>query len=207
MFGLNGPVRRHVRRALAGLLGAAVAAFTAGCASVQHIADPHPTVSAHVVPTRVPVSPSTSPPAPAPSPPPSPSLAHRIGDAVTVQDSSSGGSITVQASGPKVARGKLGSYGYAPERGYYVTFTVRLSNHVDGPLRLSPLDFVASVGSNRHVTVQQGAAPFSGGPRGLDPTEVEPGQQRAGTVTFDVSAPHGRLTYAPGGSTVCYWTF
>jgi hypothetical protein len=123
-----------------------------------------------------------------------------------VHDPSSG-SITVRATGPKASRGKLGSYGYPPQNGYYLVFRVTLKNDTSGQLQVSPLDFIADVGAAKHVTVHDGNSKYSGAGPQLDPTFLAPGEHRTAQVTFDVSGTHGRLVYAPGGDTVCSWTF
>jgi hypothetical protein len=192
-----------VRRAPAAIVLCVIGTIAlGGCALGRPSAAPTPTVSAHVSPSI-----STSkPPSPSPTPTPTPATDHRIGDAVVVHDPGSG-SLTVQATGPKASRDKLGSYGYPPQNGHYLVFTVTVTNDTSGQVKVGPLDFSVAVDDAKHVTVQDGNSKYSGAGPQLDQTFLSPGETRHAQVTFDVSGTHGRLTYAPNGDTVCAWNF
>ncbi len=205
MTGIAGLVRRWPRRLVAIGLGAPLAAGLAGCSPGRSSAAPGPTVSANITASSSSASASPSP-SPSPSPSLSPKVSHRIGEAVIIRDPSAG-SLTVRATGPETSQRKLGSYGYPPRNGHYLVFTVTLTNDTGGQVKLGPLDFFVTVGDADHVTVHDGNAKYSGAGPQLDPTFLSPGQHRSAQITFDVSGTHGRLTYAPDGETVCYWTF
>jgi hypothetical protein len=119
-----------------------------------------------------------------------------------------GVSLHLMAGEPDTSRTRLSSsYGYPPARGWYVTFRLVVTNTGSRSILVSPHDFFVRPPSGLHVTSYDGNAPYSGAPRQLDTTQLEPGQRVAAPLTFDVAKPHGRLAYAPDGSTAIAWTF
>jgi hypothetical protein len=132
----------------------------------------------------------------------------RAGATVTVADPRAGIRVRVTAGVPRFSTTRLSpDYGYPPERGVYVSFAIRIHETGRRPLLVQVLDFVVDDGGLHGVTVDDGAAPFSGAPRQLDNTLLSPGQTVAGTLTFDVPARHGTLRWLQAGRVVCAWTF
>lgn len=157
----------------------------------------------------------TEPPATATaSPTPDPTVtivrtAHSLragqGTSLTAQ---AGVSMRLTASRPSVSRTRLSSsYGYAPARGYYVTFVVTVVNTGSSPLTIGPTNFHVRIAGEGVVTTYSGNAPYSGASEQLDATQLDPGQSVRGPVTFDVRRPHGVLSYLPDRSAAVNWTF
>jgi Domain of unknown function (DUF4352) len=116
--------------------------------------------------------------------------------------------LTLRASRPSVSRQRLSSsYGYAPAHGYYVTFTVTLTNTGSRAIDVGPTDFFVRVTGEGKVTTLMGNAPYSGASAQLDATQVDAGQRLSGPLTFDVRRPHGSLSFAPDGSPAVTWTY
>jgi archaellin len=116
--------------------------------------------------------------------------------------------VRLTASAPRVSTTRLSSsYGYGPQHGYYVTFTVAAVNTGTRPIDLRPTDFFVTVAGQRPVTSYDGNAPYSGAPQQLDSTQLDPGQSVTGWLTYDVRHPHGTLSYAPDGSAALSWRF
>jgi hypothetical protein len=131
-----------------------------------------------------------------------------VGRPVTVVDARTGARVVVRPGVPSYSTTRLSrDYGYPPERGLYVSFPIRITEAGSAPIQLSVTDFVLDDGGLSGVTVDDGAAPYSGAPRQLDNTLVTPGQSITGTLTFDVPARHGTLQWLQGGQAVCVWTF
>jgi hypothetical protein len=129
------------------------------------------------------------------------------GQAATVT-AQAGLRVRLAASAPRVSTTRLSpDYGYGPQHGYYVTFTVTAVNTGTGPIEVGPRDFVVRVAQQSPVTSYDGNAPFSGAPTQLDNTQLDPGQSVSGALTFDVRHPHGTLSYAPDGSAALSWAF
>jgi hypothetical protein len=119
-----------------------------------------------------------------------------------------GVSLRLHASRPSVSRQRLSSsYGYPPARGYYVTFTMTITNTGSQSLPMGPSDFYVRVAHQGKVTTLMGNAPYSGASEQLDATQLDPGQSLFGPVTFDVRALHGVLAFAPDGSPAVSWTY
>jgi hypothetical protein len=119
-----------------------------------------------------------------------------------------GVSLSLRASVPSVSRRRLSrSYGYAPARGYYVTFAVTVVNTGTLPVNLGPADFFVQVRGEGRVTTVMGNAPYSGASAQLDTTQLSPGERLTGPVTFDVRRPSGTLAYAPDGSPAISWSY
>ncbi|MDQ1748423.1 MAG: hypothetical protein QOD07_2686 [Frankiaceae bacterium] len=162
-------------------------------------------------------------PAPRPRPTPTPS-AHRPSPAPTITvirtgrvvragttvpfQAQAGVSLRIRASKPSLSRRRLSSsYGYAPSRGYYVTFLVTMVNTGRRPIDIGPGDFFVQVSRQGKVTTLMGNAPYSGASAQLDATQLDAGQSLSGPLTFDVRAPHGTLAFAPDGSAAISWTY
>lgn len=116
--------------------------------------------------------------------------------------------LRLRASRPHVSRTSLSSsYGYAPARGYYLTFRLVIVNTGRRTISLSPRDFSVRIPGRGRVTSYDGNAPYSGASEQLDATEIDAGQRVSAPLTFDVSRVHGRLAFAPDGSPAAVWTF
>jgi hypothetical protein len=119
-----------------------------------------------------------------------------------------GVSLRLTASKPRVSRTRLShSYGYAPARGYYVTFTLTIVNTGTRPVDLGPPNFRVRIPREGVVTTYDGNAPYSGASTQLDNTELTPGERLRAPLTFDVRRPHGRLEYVPDRSAAVVWAF
>lgn len=119
-----------------------------------------------------------------------------------------GVSLHLRASKPSVSRTRLSSsYGYAPARGYYVTFRITIANTGSAPIDIGPANFHVRIPGEGTVTTYSGNAPYSGASEQLDATELDPGQSLNGPVTFDVRRPHGVLSYLPDRSAAVNWRF
>ena len=119
-----------------------------------------------------------------------------------------GVSLRLTASKPQVSRGRLSrSYGHPPARGYYVTFTLTIVNTGSQPVDLGPPNFHVRIPGEGVVTAYDGNAPYSGAPRQLDSTELDPGDRVRAPLTFDVRNPHGVLMYLPDRSAAVTWRF
>lgn len=119
-----------------------------------------------------------------------------------------GVSLRLTASAPQVARGRLSrSYGYPPARGYYVTFTLTIVNTGSQPVDLGPPNFHVRIPGEGVVTAYDGNAPYSGAPRQLDNTQLDPGDRVQAPLTFDVRRPTGVLSYLPDSSAAVTWRF
>ena len=119
-----------------------------------------------------------------------------------------GVSLRLTASKPRVSRGRLSrSYGYSPARGYYVTFTLTIVNTGSQPIDIGPPNFHLRIPGEGVVTAYDGNAPYSGAPRQLDNTELDPGDRVQAPLTFDVRSPHGVLMYLPDRSAAITWRF
>lgn len=123
-------------------------------------------------------------------------------------DAQRGVAIRLRATGPKLSRTQLSSsHGYPPAHGYYVTFHVTVVNLGHKPVGISPDDFATVVQGQGRVTSYEGNAPYSGGARQLDPTELAPGDSVRAPLTFDVSRPHGRFGYYPDRTAAIVWVY
>src|SRR5207302_6039187 len=86
----------------------------------------------------------------------------RAGTTVPFQ-AQAGVTLKIRASRPSLSRQRLSSsYGYAPARGYYVTFLVTLANTGRRPVDIGPGDFFVQVSRQGKVTTLMGNAPYSG---------------------------------------------
>ena len=131
----------------------------------------------------------------------------RAGTTVPFQ-AQAGVTLKIRASRPSLSRQRLSSsYGYAPARGYYVTFLVTLANTGRRPVDIGPGDFFVQVSWQGKVTTLMGNAPYSGASAQLDTTQLDAGQTVSGPLTFDVRSPHGTLAFAPDGSPAVSWTY
>ena len=119
-----------------------------------------------------------------------------------------GVSLRFTASRPSVSRTRLSSsYGYAPARGYYVTFNLTIVNTGTQTVQIGPSNFVAKIPGEGRVTSYDGNAPYSGASAQLDTTAIDPGQTVRAPITFDVRRPHGTLSFVPDRSAALIWRF
>jgi hypothetical protein len=183
-----------VRTATALAVAVVVALVTVGCAAGSAPTQPsgHKPSRATPAPTRTVIAGARVYPA----------------GATAVIHAQAGVGLRLRASAPRVSRTSLSSsYGYAPSRGYYVTFRLVAANTGRRPISLTPRDFVVRIPGRGQVTSYDGNAPYSGAGAQLDATVLDAGQRVAAPLTFDVSRPHGRLAFAPDGSAAAIWTF
>ena len=159
--------------------------------------------------------PAARPPTRSPAPPhPAPkrtivknTRVYRAGHTARLQ-AQHGVALRFTVSRPRSSRSRLSStHGYPPQHGYYLTFRVRVVNVGTRPVQLGPNDFVVRIRHEGTVTSYDGNAPYSGAPRQLDTTEVDPGAHVAGPLTFDVRRVHGRFEFVPDRSAALAWTF
>jgi len=129
------------------------------------------------------------------------------GQTATVR-AQAGVGLQVRAAKPSVSRNRLSSsYGYAPARGYYVSFVITIVNTGSSPVAIGPANFRLRVPGEGTVTTNDGNAPYSGASEQLDTTQLDPGQTLRGPVTFDVRRPHGALSYFPDRTAAVTWQF
>ena len=193
------------------LLAVAILALLASGAAVAASGMPAKHVTAAPTPTPTPKR-TTPPPKTRPRPVRTvvvsgPTL--QAGQTGIVSNPAQGMSLRLTAARPSISRTRLSSsYGYPPEHGFYVTFTMTVVNHGSQPLRIGPLDFFTQVpAGGRKTTTEDGAAPYSGASAQFDNTFLDPGESYSAPLTFDVSATHGVLSYAPDGSPAVSWRF
>ncbi|MDP9101368.1 MAG: DUF4352 domain-containing protein [Actinomycetota bacterium] len=130
-----------------------------------------------------------------------------LGGTVKLADPASGRRLDITLSSASRSQRALADYGQPPSSGYYVTVQARIVNRGTGPAAIDPLDFLADAGGRTGVDVHAGNAPYSGAPGQLGATPVDVGETITGPLTFDLSAAHGRVRYAPKGHTACAWSF
>jgi hypothetical protein len=119
-----------------------------------------------------------------------------------------GVALRLRASGPQVSRTRLSSsHGYPPAHGYYVTIDVTIANTGRTSLPITPQYFAVRVAGEGRVSSYDGNSPYSGAPRQLDPTQLDPGQTISAPLTFDVRSPHGRFQFLPDGSPAIVWRY
>jgi hypothetical protein len=197
LFATTKMERMNWVRGVATLAAAVAAASAAGCAAHS---------SARSQPA--PATPAASSPAPRPTI----TVLRRVhaldaGQGVDLA-AQQGVRLRIRASKPSVSRTRLSSsYGYAPARGYYVTFVVTLTDTGTTALDVGPTDFVVRIAGEGTVTSYSGNAPYSGASEQLDATQIDPGQSVHAPLTFDVRRPHGVLSYQPDGSPAVTWRF
>ena len=132
---------------------------------------------------------------------------YRAGDRASFQ-AQAGVALRLTASRPSISRTSLShSHGYPPQHGYYLTFHLTIANTGGMPVQVQPTNFAVRIARQGLVTSYDGNSPYSGAPRQLDTTQIEPGERLRAPLTFDVRATHGRLDYRPDGSTAVAWTF
>ena len=116
--------------------------------------------------------------------------------------------LRLRASAPSTSTSSLSAgYGYPPSHGYYVTFRLSLANTGRKPVQVGPDMFVVVVRGQGRVTSYDGNAPYSGAPKQLDTTELDPGDVIGAPLSFDVRRTHGRLLFVPDRSAAVVWTF
>lgn len=140
-----------------------------------------------------------------------PTKGHRIlhlGQVAQIGQGGKGAAMLIKISKPKVSRSRLSStYGDNPVHGYFVNFPIKILNIGQKPLLVDRLDFWVRTPGLGKVNTNQGAAPFSGASDQLDTTELEKGQGIKNFLAFDVSTPHGKFIYGPGGKISVGWRF
>lgn len=158
-----------------------------------------------------PTTPNPSKSTPAKPGPHIPTKGHRTlqpGQVAQIGTAGQGAAMLIKVGKPKVSRTRLSpSYGDNPIHGYFVNFRIKIFNIGQKPLLVDRLDFWVDTPGLGKVNTNEGAAPFSGASRQLDTTELEKGQGVNNFLAFDVSTPHGKFVYGPGGKTSVAWRF
>jgi hypothetical protein len=182
-----------VAPALAALAAAGCAVGSGGTAVARppRAASPAPAASARPAPTRTVIR-----------------SGHTYDAGTTATFTAQAGvSARFSVSTARLSRTRLSSsYGYPPAHGYYVTFTVTVTNTGRDAFPIGPQYFVTQA-RGRTTTSYDGNAPYSGASSQLDNTAIDPGQSDSGPLTFDVSTPHGVLDYEPDGSPALSWRY
>lgn len=131
-----------------------------------------------------------------------------IGTPVQIGTAGRGVAALMKMEKPKVSRNRLSKgYGYPPARGYYVTFPVKILNDGEDSLVIDRLDFFVRIPGHGKTNTDGGNAPYSGAKVQLDTTPLTTGESVSNFLTFDVSVPHGKFVYGPGGKVSVAWRF
>jgi hypothetical protein len=132
----------------------------------------------------------------------------KLGQVAQLGTGGKGAAALMKVSKPKVSRTRLSpSYGDNPVHGYFVNFPIKILNIGKRLLFVKRLDFYVKIPGQGTVNTDQGAAPYSGAPEQLDTTELDSGQTVSNFLAFDVSSPHGKFIYGPGGKPSVVWRF
>lgn len=132
---------------------------------------------------------------------------YRAGETAQI-DAQPGVALSLTVSRPSASTTALShSHGYPPQHGNYLTFRLVIRNTGSRPVVINPRDFVVHIAHQGTVTSYDGSSPYSGAPKQLDTTELEPGDTDRAPLTYDVRARRGRFDYRPGGETAAIWTF
>jgi hypothetical protein len=132
----------------------------------------------------------------------------KLGQVAQLGVGGKGAAALIKVGKPKVSRSRLSSsYGDNPIHGYFVNFPIKILNIGKRPLLVDRLDFYVKTPGLGKVDTNQGAAPYSGAREQLDTTELEPSKAVSNFLAFDVSTPHGKFVYGPGGKTSVVWRF
>jgi hypothetical protein len=131
-----------------------------------------------------------------------------VGQVAQLGAGTKGAAALLKVGKPKVSRTRLSSsYGDNPVHGYFVNFPIKILNIGSKPLLVDRLDFYVKTPGLGKVNTNQGAAPYSGASEQLDTTELEKNQGVSNFLAFDVSTPHGKFVYGPGGKVSVAWRF
>lgn len=132
---------------------------------------------------------------------------YRAGHAADVV-AQAGVALRLTVSRPSTSHTRLSaSYGYPPQHGHYVTFRITVVDTGSRPVAVDPRDFVVRVAGQGRVTSYDGNAPYSGAPRQLTATELDPGDRVSAPLTYDLSRVHGRLAFVPDRTAAVAWRF
>jgi hypothetical protein len=182
-------------------VGAAVSSTPSS--SVQ---SPVPSQTSAPATTAPPSSPST----PSPAAPSGPEMLAMGESEIIATDGTPSATITV--SSPAVTTQPADQYGSAPQNGYFVTVTVKVTAdqaYTDG-FDINPLDFYALSGG-RHFDWDSGNAMFAlaSSDQELSAATLAAGETTSGKLVFDVSSPHGYIVYAPNldGQPLAEWKY
>jgi hypothetical protein len=130
-----------------------------------------------------------------------------VGQTVTITDPTTGAALQIEVGAPTASAGALGSYGYGPQEGLYLTFPITVRDTGRAPVLVEVLDFLVDEPGLPGRNVYDGNSPYSGAPRQLDNTVLAPGQAVSGVLTYDEPARHGVLRWVIGNATECSWSF
>jgi hypothetical protein len=122
---------------------------------------------------------------------------------------------TITVSVPTIA--SADSQGDVPQYGYFLTFTVTVTNVAPASSGLtidpSDTDFFVEVAGNRYGFGQTDlghtpkAEPADALGTGLPSSGLGPGQSTTGTVVVDAPSVHGLLAYAPDSTPLGTWSY
>ncbi len=183
-------------------VGAAVSTSTTAV-SAQSTA---PTQTSAPPTTASPSSPST----PSPAAPSGPKML-AMGDSVSI---TTGGtpSATITVSSPYVTTRPANQYGSAPQNGYFVTVTVKVTadQAYTSGFDINPFDFYALSGGTHYEWISGNAIFALASPsQELSTATLAAGENTSGKLAFDVSSPHGYIVYAPNlnGQPLAEWKY
>jgi hypothetical protein len=190
-----------MKRGLAALAFAVLAAVVAACGTGEQVAtspapsDSHSTTRS--TPTPEPVEDDTTD-EPA-------TLA--LGDTATITtDGQDSGEITV--SKLRITTRPYDEFGSPPKRDYFLIFTMKLS--ATGNLEVFDSDFYVLTGKGEHIDATDGNA-FDAidYDDALSLVELHEGEHKTGLLAFDAPSKHGKLAYAPNyeGGPIVVWKF
>ncbi len=155
-------------------------------------------------------SPAATPSASSPAVPSGPEML-AMGDSASV---TTGGtpSATITVSAPVVTTRPADQYGSAPQNGYFVAVTVKVTAdqaYTDG-FDINPLDFYALSGGTHYGWGDGNAIwALSSSTKELNSATLAAGESTSGKLAFDVSSPHGYIVYAPNldGQPLAEWKY
>lgn len=197
------------QRITAALSGAAIALLAGGCSSGTNLtpADPGPAVTSTPSTTASP-SPTTTSPTSSATPTKTGPVEFALGETAKVtSDGKEAMSITVTYL--KQSTKATEKYGKNPANGRYITVTVTAKSTGDADptdASVNPFDFylVSDDGQKYQYGAGNviGSVPYDGA---LNATQLNPGEQVKGTVSFDAPTSNVRLAYAPMSRILGYW--
>lgn len=143
---------------------------------------------------------------------PSPTVASlALGSPLSVAGASNAviAQVTVTSYG-RASTVPLTAYASGPANGFFVTFTVQMVAEAQDTTAYvaDPSNFYV-LENGTHYDQMSGNA-FENVPHpSLQFTQLAPGENISGNITFDVPAPHGLLAYAPNynGLPIAEWSF
>ena len=133
--------------------------------------------------------------APPPTPPPAGPESLGVGQSLSITDGGTdAGTITITSI--RNTTQPADSFGEAPQNGYYLIVTVKVSSTEDG-LDMNDLDFYALV-NGQHYDYGNGNSFEAVSDNNQDlTTTLNNGESETGYLLFDLPSIHGQIVYAP----------